>query len=98
MNASKLFTAVTAIVFAGSAFAADLPAANAATTSAAAAAAQVSVAAAAQVSVAAKSLNVPAILVNKSAGASRAQVRAEAVEAAKNHRSTEASQFDWFNN
>jgi hypothetical protein len=89
MNASKLFVAVAAVVFAGSAFAADLPVANAAVTSAAAAA---------QVSVAAKSLNVPAILVDKSAGPSRAQVRAEAVEAAKNRRATEASQFDWFNN
>jgi hypothetical protein len=89
MNASKLFTAVTALVFAGSAFAADLPGANAAAISAAAAAAQVSVAA--------KSLNVPAILVDKSAGASRAQVRADAIEALKTQRATEASQFDWFN-
>ena len=89
MNASKLFAAVAAVVFAGSAFAADLPAANAAATSAAAAAAQVSVAA--------KSLNVPALLVDKSASPSRAQIHAEAVEANKNHRSTDASQFDWFN-
>jgi hypothetical protein len=89
MNASKLFTAVAALVFAGSAFAADLPGANAAAISAAAAAAQVSVAA--------KSLNVPAILVDKSAGPSRAQVRADAVAALKTQRATEASQFDWFN-
>ena len=88
MNASKLFATIAAVAFAGSAFGADVPAANAAATSAAAAAAQVSVAA--------KSLNVPAILVNKSAGPSRAQIRAEAIEAVKNHRSTEASQFDWF--
>ncbi len=87
MNASKLFFAVAAVVFAGSAFAADLPVANAAATSAAAAA---------QVSVAAKSLNVPAILVDKSAGPTRAQVRAEAEEAARNHRATEASQCDFF--
>jgi len=87
MNASKLFAAAAAVVFAGSAFAADLPAANAAATSAAAAAAQVSVAA--------KSLNVPAILVDKSAGPTRAQVRAEAIEALKTQRSTEAGQFDW---
>jgi hypothetical protein len=87
MNASKLFTAIAAIAFAGSAFAADVPAANAAATSAAAAAAQVSVAA--------KSLNVPAILVNKQSGLTRAEVRAEAIEAVKNHRATEASQFDW---
>ena len=88
MNASKLFTAVAVVAFAGTAFAADLPAANAAATSAAAAAAQVSVAA--------KSLNVPAILVNKSASPTRAEIRAEAIEAVKNHRSTAASEFDWF--
>jgi hypothetical protein len=85
MNASKLFFAVAAVVFAGSAFAADLQAANAAT----------SAAAAAQVSVAAKSLNVPAILVDKSGGPTRAQVRAEAEAAMRNHRATEASQFDF---
>jgi hypothetical protein len=85
MNASKLFAAVAAIAFAGSAFAADTTAANASVTATAAA----------QVSVAAQSLNVPATLVNKSAGASRAQIRAEAVEANKNRRSSEASQFDW---
>ena len=88
MNASKLFAAVAAVVFAGSAVAADLPVANA----------SVSAAAAAQVSVAAKSLNVPAILVDKSASPTRAQIRAEAVEAVKNHRSTDSSQFDWLNN
>jgi hypothetical protein len=86
MNASKLFAAIAAVAFAGAAVAADVPAANAAATSAAAAA---------QVSVAAKSLNVPAVLVNKQAGRTRAEVRAEAVEAVKNHRATEASQFDW---
>lgn len=94
MNASKLFAAVATIVFAGSAFAADVPAANAAATTAANSAA--AAAAAAQVSVAAKSLNVPAILVNKSAGPTRAEIRAEAIEAVKNHRATEASQFDWY--
>jgi hypothetical protein len=87
MNASKLFAAVAAVVFAGSAFAADLPAANAAATGAAAASAQVSVAA--------RSLNVPAILVDKSASPTRAQVRAEAIEALKTQRATEAGQFDW---
>jgi hypothetical protein len=78
MNASKLLVAVAAVVFAGSAFAADLPAAAAAATS-----------------VAAKSLNVPAILVDKSASPTRAQVRAEAIEALKTQRATEAGQFDW---
>ena len=88
MNASKLFAAVAAIAVAGTAFAADVPAANATASTAAAAAAQVSVAA--------KSLNVPAVLVDKSAGPTRAEIRAEAIEAARNHRSTEASQFDFF--
>jgi hypothetical protein len=89
MNASTLFAAIATIAFAGSAFAADVPAANATASTAAAAAAQVSVAA--------KSLNVPNVVANKSAGPTRAQVRAEAEEAARSHRSTEASQFDWFN-
>ncbi len=96
MNASKLFAAIAAIAFAGSAFAADVPAANA-TASSAAATAAAAAAAAAQVSAAAKSLNVPALLVNKSASPTRAQVRAEAEAAAGQHRSSEASQFDFFN-
>jgi hypothetical protein len=86
MNASKLFTLVAAIAFAGSAFAADAPVANAAVTAAAAA----------QLTVTAQALNIPTVLVNKSAGRTRAEVRAEAVEAVKNHRATDASSFDWF--
>jgi hypothetical protein len=89
MNASKLFVAIAAIAFAGSAFASTVPAASAAVSAAAAAA---------QMSAAAKSLNVPNILVDKSAGASRAQVRAEAVEAVKNYRSTSTEQFSWISN
>jgi hypothetical protein len=85
MNASKLFTAIAALVLAGGAFAADVPAANASATSAAAAAVQVTVAAQA-----------PAAAAAKPASPSRAQVRAEAEEAVRNRRSTEASQFDWF--
>ncbi len=87
MNASKLFAAVAALTLAGSAAAADVVGANAAAISAAASAAQVSIAA--------KSLNVPAILVDTSAGRSRAEVKAEAVEAVRNHRATTASSFDW---
>ena len=86
MNASKLFAAVAVVTFAGSAFAADVPAAAAAVTA---------VAAAAQVSVAAKSLNVPAVLVDKSAGRTRADVKAEAIETVKHYRSTTSAQFDW---
>lgn len=86
MHASKLFTAIAALVLAGGAFAAEVPAANAtATTAAAAAAVQVSAAAQA-----------PAAAAAKPASPSRAQVRAEAEEAVRNRRSTEASQFDWF--
>jgi hypothetical protein len=87
MNASTLFAAIAAIAFAGSAFAADVPAANATTTAAAAAAVQVSAAAQAPAAAAA---------VAKPAGPTRAQIRAEAEEAARTRRSTEASQFDWF--
>ena len=84
MNASKLFIAIAAVVFAGGAFAAEVPAANATATNAAAAAVQVTAAAQAPAAVA------------KPAGPTRAQVRAEAEEASRNRRSTEASQYDWF--
>ncbi|QYF94108.1 hypothetical protein KY495_02385 [Massilia sp. PAMC28688] len=83
MNASKLFAALATVAFAGSAFAADVPAANATVTAAAATA---------QVSVAAKSL---AATQGKTGVRTRAEVRAEATEAVKNHRATEAGQFDW---
>jgi len=89
MKASKLFFALVAVTLGGSVFAADVPAANATATT---------TAAAAQVAVAAKSLNVPAMPTAKDTGRSRAEVKAEAVEAVKNHRATEASQFDWITN
>ena len=86
MNASNLYAAIATFAFAGSAFAAGIPAANATASTAAAAAAQVSVAA--------KSLTVQANPPSK-AGPTRAEVRAEAEEAVRNRRSSEASQFDW---
>lgn len=86
MNASKLFAAVAAIAISGSALASTVPAAGAAAT--AAAAAHVS-------SVAAKNLNVPNVLVDKAAGPSRAEVRAEAVKSVANYRATAVAQFDW---
>jgi hypothetical protein len=89
MKASKLFFAIIAATLGGSVFAADVPAANVSATSAAAAA---------QVTVAAQSLNVPAVLVAKNAGRSREEVKAEAIEAVKHHRATEASQYDWITN
>ena len=85
MNASKLFAAVAALTIAGSAFAADTAGAAAAVSAAAAAA---------QMSVVAKSLNVPALLVDKNAGRSRAEVKAEAIETVKNYRATATAQFD----
>jgi hypothetical protein len=85
MNASKLFTAIAALAFAGATFAAETTPAAAATTSAAAAA---------QVAVAAKSAAVPAPA--DKAVRTREQARAEAIEAMNNRRATEASQFDWF--
>ncbi len=86
MNASTLFTAVAALAFAGSAAAADMPVANVA----------ISAAAAAQLTVTAQKLNIPVVLVNKSAGRTRAEVRAEAVGAVQNYRATDAGNSDWF--
>ena len=86
MNASKLFAAIAAVAVTGSAFAADVTAVSAAAISAATAAAQVSVAA--------KSLNVPLVLVDKSAGRTRAEVKREAIEAVRNYRATTVAQFD----
>ena len=85
MKTSTLLSAAAALAFAGSAFGADAPIANAA----------VSAAASAQMTVTTQKLNIPAVLVNKSAGRSRAEVRAEAVAAVKNLRATDAGQFDW---
>lgn len=79
MNASKFFAAVTVFAVAGSTFAADLPASSNATTSAA-------IAAAANASAAASKLNVPTITIGNPQARSRAEVRAEAVEFVKNHK------------
>ncbi len=84
MNASKLFAAIATFAIAGSAFAVDLAGANAAAT----------VAAAAQTSYAAQRLNVPVLQTTEVAGPSRAEVRAEAIEAMKHSRATFASQYD----
>lgn len=79
MNASKLFTSIAALVFAGSALAAEAPQATSAVSSAA------------TVAAAAKSVSIA-----PSAATTREQVRAEAVEAAKHRRATEAGSADWF--
>lgn len=86
MNASTLFTAVAIFAFAGSAFAADVAVANVAITAAAAS----------QLTVTAQKLNIPVVLVDKNAGRTRAEARAEAVETVQNYRATSVSQFDWF--
>ena len=80
MNASKLITTLAALVFAGSAAAADVQVANASVTSAATVAAA-----------AAQSVTIAQPVSN-----TREQVRAEAVHAAKQRRATEAGQADWF--
>ncbi|MES2323370.1 MAG: hypothetical protein V4633_13980 [Pseudomonadota bacterium] len=89
MNASKLFAAVAVFAVAGSTFAADLPAANAAVT--AAAAATTAVSAAANTGIAAASLNVPAVTITRSLNRSRADAHAEAVEFVKNHKTAFAT-------
>ena len=86
MNASKLFIAIAAVAFAGSAFAADLPAASFAVT-------QVSVVATAPAGYAARNLNVPSLQVNKFDLQQRAVTRAQAIDAVKNDRSTFENQI-----
>ena len=82
MNASKLFTAAAAFAFAASAFAADVPAASVAATSAAAAQA-------------AAAHSIAAVGATKHT-LTRAQVKAEAIEANNNRRASEAGNTDWF--
>ena len=93
MNASKLFIAAAAVVVAGSAFAADVPAASAALTSAAVP--SVAVSASAPVGYAARNLNVPSLQVNKFDSQTRAITRAQAIDAVKNDRSTFQIQLDF---
>ena len=88
MNASKSIIAIAAVVFAGSAFASDVPAASAAVTS-------VSVSAPDPVGYAARNLNVPSLQVNKFDTQTRAITRAQAIEAVKNDRSTFQVQLDF---
>ena len=83
MNASKLFTAAAAFAFAASAFAADVPAASVAATSASAAQA------------AAAAHGIAAVGATKHT-LTRAQVKAEAIEANNNRRASEAGNTDWF--
>lgn len=85
MKTSTFLTAAAAFAFAGSAFAADVAVANVA----------ISAAAASQLTVTAQKLNIPAVLVDKNAGRSRAESRAEAIETVRNYRATASSQFDW---
>ncbi|MES2898625.1 MAG: hypothetical protein V4723_02800 [Pseudomonadota bacterium] len=83
MNASKFFAAVAVFAIAGSAAAADLPAASAAAT-----------AAAANASVAVTKLNVPTVTIGNPQARTRAEVRGEAVEFVKNHKTALAILLD----
>jgi hypothetical protein len=87
MNATKFFAAATVLLAAGSAFAADTPAAATAVTAAAATA---------NSSIAALTLNVPTVTITNTR--SRADVRAEAVEAVRNYKPTLAKQLELANN
>lgn len=85
MKASKFIVATAALVAAvsASAFAADAPA---------------STTAAAATSIAATTLNVPSITISGNTTRDRAEVKAEAVEAAKHHHTALADQLDQYKN
>ena len=89
MNATKLFAAAAVFLAAGSAFAADTPVA-------AAAAAVATAASTANSSIAALTLNLPTVTISKVR--SRAEVRAEAVEAVRHYKPTLAKQLELANN
>jgi hypothetical protein len=84
MNANKFIAAAAVFIAAGSAFAADAPVAAAGAPIAAGA------------TVLASNVNVPSVSI--SAGASRADVRAEAVEFVKNYKTAFAIQLEQYKN
>jgi hypothetical protein len=94
MNAKQFIAATAVFVAAGSAFAADAPAAAAA----AATVATNAVVVASADSVIASNLNVPSITVTNPQSRSRADVRAEAVEFVKNHKTAFAIQLEQYKN
>jgi hypothetical protein len=85
MTVQKFIAAAAVFIAAGSAFAADASVAAPAAASAASA-------------VLAANLNVPVVTINKNAGASRAEVRAEAVQFVQNHKTTLAVQLEQYKN
>jgi hypothetical protein len=91
MNAKQFIAATAVFVAAGSAFAADAPAA------ATAAVANAVVVASAD-SVLASNLNLPTVSISKSSGRDRADVKVEAVEFVKNHKTAFAVQLDQYKN
>ena len=91
MNAKQFIAATAVFVAAGSAFAADAPA------TATAAVANAVIVASAD-SVIASNLNVPSISITKSSSRECADVRAEAVEFVKNHKSAFAVQLEQYKN
>lgn len=86
MNAKHIIATV-AIAFAGSAIAADAPVATSAAAATAAAAAATTV-------VSTTALTVPTVAISAGTQRSRAEVRAEAVQALKTYRSTLDTQLD----
>jgi hypothetical protein len=93
MNASKLFTAVAAVVVAGSAFATEAPVASAAVASSAVT--SVAITAPAPAGYAERNLNVPSLHVNKFDTQQRARVRTQAIDAVKTGRTTFQTQLDF---
>ncbi len=84
MNVQKFIAAAAVFVVAGSAFAADAPAA--------------APVAAVAVSAVAANLNLPTVSITSSAGQSRAEVRAGAVEFVKNYKTAFAVQLEQYKN
>ena len=85
MTVQKFLAAAAVFLAAGSAFAADATVAAPATASAASA-------------VLAANLNLPVVSITKNAGAVRAEVRAEAVQFVKNHKTALAVQLEQYKN
>jgi len=83
MNAFKFLAAAAILAAAGSTIAADLPVTSAAAS-----------AAAANAGVAATQLNVPSVTISNPQARSRAEVRAEAVEFVRNHKTALAILLD----
>ncbi|CAN7507131.1 hypothetical protein LJR289_003466 [Pseudoduganella sp. LjRoot289] len=101
MNAKHLIAALTVFAASASAFAADAPAADSAKPQQQQSQQQQQqpapvLLASAATDNAYANVNYPSALVKKNGPRSRAEVKAEAVEAVRNHRSTDSQQFDFY--